>query len=847
MRFITDMNIGKKLPLVIGLLVAMTIVIMSVANAYMTQQSIAQSAREKLEGVTYVSTKRVQALLDNINRDITLQAAAPATSQALIALADGYNSLEKPEEVLRRVYVTENEYPLGEKDLLVSADTGSSYGFIHAIYHPTLDNLQNEMNYYDIFLFDLEGNLVYSVYKENDFATNMLTGPWATSGLAESYRQAMELGPDSSSAFVDFAPYEPSNFAPAAFIARPVFNTDGTRLGVLAYQMPISELSDRAGNFQGLGQSADGFLVGEDRQMRSDSLQTEDVDILNRIVDTPAVATALSGTPNAFAATGHFGQNVMGYARPIEFLGTKWVTVVQQDTSELFSSLRTSILQALAISFCILLGVLGFSIAFSRSIARPIQNLTGAVTHVADGSLETEVPCTERKDEIGQLARKTEIFRQSALRMEKMSEEQKAASEKMAELNTESEKAAQREIEMAREKEQADRDAQRLRDEMMQKLGDSFGDVVAAALEGDFSNRVQADFDDKTLTDLSENINDLMTVVDDGLTSTGAVMSQVAEGNLTDRLHGDFKGSFKDLQVNVNNMLESLTSLVSDISASGTTLSGSSSELRETADVLSRQAEQNAAAVEETSAALEELTASIEQVNGNITDVSKNAQQASRTAKESEKVANDAADSMDRIAQGSAEITRVTGVINDIAFQINLLALNAGVEAARAGDAGRGFSVVASEVRQLAQRASEASKEISAVLSQSDLAVKEGVDNVANAKTSLENIAGSVVKISDSVSDVTRAISEQASGIKEISSSLAQVDSNTQKQAAAFEEVTASSHVLANEATELQTATERFKVSGSSAEIQTKPKSPSEPYKPAMAVGAEKFEEWGEF
>ena len=96
---------------------------------------------------------------------------------ALIALADGYASLENAPEVLRRVYIDENEYPTGEKDRLVKADTGSSYGFIHALYHPTFDSLQNEMGYYDVFLFDTNGNLVYSVFKETDYATNMIDGP----------------------------------------------------------------------------------------------------------------------------------------------------------------------------------------------------------------------------------------------------------------------------------------------------------------------------------------------------------------------------------------------------------------------------------------------------------------------------------------------------------------------------------------------------------------------------------------------------------------------------------------------------------------------------------------------
>lgn len=807
------LKLGVKLPVVMTVLVAASVLTMSLVSAQSTKSLMLQSAIEKVRTVASLKAVSVTSLLTTIERDLELVASSPVTATALMELAQAYRAMENPEEDLRRVFITESEFPLGEKDNLVKANTGSSYGFRHADYHPYFNGIQDEMGYYDVFLFDVEGNLVYSVFKENDFATNLITGQWADSGLGQAFRQAIELSEADQAAFIDFAPYEPSSFAPAAFVSRPVFDTNsGKLLGVLAYQMPIEELNNAARQLDQLGETANGFVVGSDRLLRSDSVQTEENDILVAIYNTESVAAGLSGTSGAQEAVGQFDQDVVEAYFPVNVGALNWVVFVQQDQSEIFSGLHKALIRDFAIAAGVFGLVFVISVLFSRGIARPFQRLTAAVNSVSQGALQTEVPETERRDEVGDLARATEVFRQSAIEMEQLHEQQQAANAQMEELTKQREAAAEKERMVAAEREEADRKANQAREAMMSDLDSEFGVVVNAALCGEFSKRVDAHFDDDVLIALANNMNQLMEVVDDGITHTSRTLERVSAGDLTQLMEGNFQGAFGALQGNVNGMIRSLTELIGNISDSGETLSGSSGELRQTADVLSRQAEQNAASAEETSAALEQLTASVRQVNVNIQEVSTSAQEASATATASEEIAAKAADSMTRIADGSKEIARVVDMINDIAFQINLLALNAGVEAARAGEAGLGFSVVASEVRQLSHRASDAAKEIAEVIEQSDKAVTAGVSHVSSAKDSLEKIAHSVVSISGSIADVTAAIDEQSSGIREIATSVSHIDNNTQKQAAAFEEMTASSHVLASEAAELGNATRRFKI-----------------------------------
>jgi methyl-accepting chemotaxis protein len=205
------------------------------------------------------------------------------------------------------------------------------------------------------------------------------------------------------------------------------------------------------------------------------------------------------------------------------------------------------------------------------------------------------------------------------------------------------------------------------------------------------------------------------------------------------------------------------------------------------------------ARTEEQVASLEEMAASIRQLSVTVKQNADNAQQANQLALAARsaaegggEVAVSAVSAMGEIEQSSQRMAEIVGVIDEIAFQTNLLALNAAVEAARAGDAGRGFSVVAAEVRSLAQRSSQASKEIKGLISTSSRNVKRGVDLVSKAGGSLGEIVTSVKKVADIVSEIAAASQEQSAGVQEVDESVTTMEGVTQKNAALVEESTAS-------------------------------------------------------
>jgi methyl-accepting chemotaxis protein len=221
------------------------------------------------------------------------------------------------------------------------------------------------------------------------------------------------------------------------------------------------------------------------------------------------------------------------------------------------------------------------------------------------------------------------------------------------------------------------------------------------------------------------------------------------------------------------------------------------------ADDLSRRTEQQAASLEETAAALNEITTTAKKAADGATHARDVVAAADEDAKKSAVVVRQAVEAIDTIAKSSQQISQIIGVIDEIAFQINLIALNAGVEAARAGDAGRGFAVVASEVRALAQRSAEAAKEIKGLILASSTQVEHGVKLVNETGKSLERIMGQVTEITSIVSQIAAGAKEQSIGLGEVNTAINQMDQVTQQNAAMVEETTAASHSLSQETEQL--------------------------------------------
>ncbi|HEY5793712.1 MAG TPA: methyl-accepting chemotaxis protein [Bosea sp. (in: a-proteobacteria)] len=323
-------------------------------------------------------------------------------------------------------------------------------------------------------------------------------------------------------------------------------------------------------------------------------------------------------------------------------------------------------------------------------------------------------------------------------------------------------------------------------------------EMVAAAVEGDFSRRVPVAGKPDALLRIAEGMNEINALVENAVGEFATVVGGLAEGDLTRRMTGTYRGRLAELKSSLNTALAHLGETVATIQGTAGNVARAASEIDSGAGDLASRTEQTAANLEETAATTEQLAASVKQSASRSREATELANEAMGVAQDGKDVVAQAVGAIERIESSSERISEIVSVIDDIAFQTNLLALNAAVEAARAGDAGRGFAVVASEVRALAQRSGQAAKDIKGLIVTSNEQVGEGVRFVRSTGDALERIVAAAGKVSTTVADISRAAAEQAHGIDEMSRAVAHMDETTQQNSALAEQ-------SATSATELMT------------------------------------------
>lgn len=429
MSVLGNLKISLKLPVLIVTCALVTGAAVGTATYLSADSSLWQEASVNAESQAVARATTLKNYLEGIKTDLSTVASNPYTAETLAAFTAGWAGLSgdwasssDPGKTLQQLYITGNPHKAGEKQNLGDAGDGSAWSAEHAARHAWFHQLQRERDYYDVFLVDMSGNVVYTVFKEPDFATNLVTGAWKDSNFAGIVREALDAakaGRKDAQFFADFAPYAPSNGVPAAFIAQPVFGADNKPAGVIAFQMPIGKINAVMRDKTGLGEAGDSFLIGMDGFMRSDSLHSEQSTILKD--DTKAapelVAAAKAGRPGSMALTAWDGDSSLTAYAPVEFMGSAWAAIVERGIDDVRAPAAALRNQALlwGAGFVAVMALLGWF--FGRTITGPINRIVAAMQRLAGGDASVEIPYAASKDEIGDIARTAQVFKENAIQL----------------------------------------------------------------------------------------------------------------------------------------------------------------------------------------------------------------------------------------------------------------------------------------------------------------------------------------------------------------------------------------------------------------------------------------------
>lgn len=414
---------SKLLILTTGLSIATALSLMIIVYKSVSSE-VRMAADQRLSAIAESKKNEIDIYLGNISKELSIFSKNPFVSQSILEFSTAWSDL--PEDRAARLadaYHGSNPHPDGERSQLDQAEGNGLYDTVHAKYHPWYRDLLETFGYYDVFLFNTDGDLIYTVSKEADFASNFSEkgGEWSGTDLGVAFRAASNAEAEDQF-FSDFKPYPVKDNLPAGFISQPVFDGE-TRIGALVFELPISKMNEIVKSSFGLGKTGEVVIVGADGLMRSDSRFSESNDVLKTSVAGIDFAQASSEGGQFFNGDDYRDVDMIKYVTALSFMGSEWYLMAAQEKSEMMRAIiQLEFVMAVAsLVVCVIASVIAYWAA-SR-VARSMGHVIGSMQKLASKDVEFEVIGTERTDEVGEMARALQSLKEATVDRLNMADE----------------------------------------------------------------------------------------------------------------------------------------------------------------------------------------------------------------------------------------------------------------------------------------------------------------------------------------------------------------------------------------------------------------------------------------
>jgi len=337
--------------------------------------------------------------------------------------------------------------------------------------------------------------------------------------------------------------------------------------------------------------------------------------------------------------------------------------------------------------------------------------------------------------------------------------------------------------------------------------------MVEKAAKGHIGEQIDVSALDGFIRDLGEQINYMSQAIHHANTNISGVIKYLSQGDLTHRVEGNYEADLGDMKDAINNSLDTLSTIISQVDASIRNIAKDIDATTERNTNLTRRIKDQAAALEDTASTMEEITAAVKNNADNAQQANSLTVDASQSLNQGSQIMKKTIGAMQGIKESSDQIQQIIGLIDSIAFQTNLLALNAAVEAARAGEHGRGFAVVAGEVRNLAGKSADAAKDIKTLIDRSVTQVIEGTHLAEQSGSSMDDLSHSMEQVIHMIGEIATSSMEQAQGVEQLNQAIVSLDSNTQENAQLVQLSAESALAISRQSQELVESIETFKIS----------------------------------